>query len=702
MTPLYYISRRLARYVFRSLRRCSKTRHRIPTLVMVLALVYLISVFLTTRLMMEPKLREWEVTDVAQLRESCHPDLGSSYLPYPFQQGHGGVSARVAVEYDPRLIPALWLNRIAKHVQNEELGFGSDLVLPFRWESFLDLLPRVVSPPLAPTTITSCDLLRKVFHLNGNYGGDFCKQTDVKSTISGFPQVAVTAPIDRSLTERARVFIGANYLMNLNTTPERAVLLGVGPGTKEKKALVARLEGIPSTMQRLDLTSLVESYLEQCEDCNTISVSEQIEKLQSSWTVTDGEISFQSGFDLLSDNLHVAVGSHEAVQSLHPEDFSITVDLLQRYFDLRVFSRVTSVDSLDRKLAVNLGDLESTDMPGKYFHEAQLVGTSRGSHFDWRFFKRSHYSTYEHQAILHRLSRAWLRFTNVAGLNSWLAHGTLLGWYWNGLNMPWDQDLDVQMSMRSLFLLARNYNQTVVVDYSDDSDLTSTHLYYLDVSPYIYKREHGNGKNVIDARFIDMDSGMYVDITGLAVTKDYLALLNATLSRNSDKLHKVFDSEYANAIKSALEDSEFVKTYMHELNEIETASWEDGFLYNCKNFHFYNMLELEPLRKTSFEGEVAYVPAKFEEILKREYPRGTIAREYQSWIFRPHLGLWVHKTSCKNDYWGDKCQDETVLLEEKLTRPFRLSRKNWFGTNSDSSIRADPWMMQRNELLCSI
>jgi hypothetical protein len=32
------------------------------------------------------------------------------------------------------------------------------------------------------------------------------------------------------------------------------------------------------------------------------------------------------------------------------------------------------------------------------------------------------------------------------GLETWIAHGTLLAWYWNGQILPWDWDLDTQVS----------------------------------------------------------------------------------------------------------------------------------------------------------------------------------------------------------------------------------------------------------------
>lgn len=698
MELLLFIFRRILRYVYRTLKLSRRDGYLLPKSIILLALVFLTSVYLTTHLVLYQKIQDWQIADVVRFAKSQHQDLGKSYLPLPFQSDVDLAKTKLVAEFDPRLVPALWLNTITNRLKTYKMGFETDFSLPFRWDSFLDLLPRVVSPTVAPSKISSCSSFRSAFHI-AQETCNFCKENDDQERISWFQGIQITDPIDVPLDECVRIFIGANYLIHLESVPERAVLLGVGPGVTEKQALVVPLYSGPPKYQRVDVISLVESYLARCIDCESISLTQELEHLRNSWTDLDTQTIFRTGFDLQLDSLGILNSSLDHYVSLDSSEFCISGDSLYCDFDNRVYKRDLAAGDHNRVLSANLGERELNNSKGKYFHEAQLVGSSRGSHFDWRFFKKSHYSTYEHQVILHRLSRAWLRFSDVGGLKSWLAHGTLLGWYWNGLNMPWDQDLDVQMTVQSLFLLARNYNQTIVVDFSDDPEFGGVHLYFVDVSSYIFEREHGDGKNVIDARFIDMDSGMYVDITGVAITKDYLTTYNVTLSKSNGQLHKVFDSDYANVIKSVLDVPKFMEDYLHKLNMIESNTWESGHLYNCKNFHFYNMLDLEPLKRTSFEGEQAYVPANFESVLKREYPKGTLAKEYGDWIFRPFLGLWVHKKTCKNDYWGADCQDKNVLLEEKATRSVRLARKKWFEPVSLNAIRADPWIMERNQAL---
>lgn len=52
-------------------------------------------------------------------------------------------------------------------------------------------------------------------------------------------------------------------------------------------------------------------------------------------------------------------------------------------------------------------------------------------HYDVRFFKGL-VSNDQRTETLTLMMRAYLAFFNEAGLDTWIAHGTLLGWWWNG------------------------------------------------------------------------------------------------------------------------------------------------------------------------------------------------------------------------------------------------------------------------------
>ncbi|RLV90287.1 Uncharacterized protein JA1_004665 [Spathaspora sp. JA1] len=250
-----------------------------------------------------------------------------------------------------------------------------------------------------------------------------------------------------------------------------------------------------------------------------------------------------------------------------------------------------------------------TDGPTKYLEESRLLNTALGDHYDWRFFSGVMYGTTELELTLHRMIRTWLSFTRKTGITTWIAHGSLLSWYWNGLAFPWDNDIDVQVPIMDLHKLSLEYNQTLVVEDPEDG----FGRYFLDCGTFLTQREKGNGQNNIDARFIDIDTGLYIDITALAVSnteppKDYEEMLPSTFKKN--------DQDY---------------TVQNSLLQ----------LYNCRNNHFASYEELSPLVKTSVEGEIGYVPQRYTSILLREYPTGTSSYRFLGHIFVPRLRLWV-------------------------------------------------------------
>lgn len=209
----------------------------------------------------------------------------------------------------------------------------------------------------------------------------------------------------------------------------------------------------------------------------------------------------------------------------------------------------------------------------KYFKEPG--GSLDLSHYDIRYFKDQ--LPYEkHRLVLRNLIRSYLSTTDGQGVETWIAHGTLLGWWWNGRIMPWDWDIDVQVSGATLAWMASNMNGTehryVWTDEWEGNEHAEKYL--LDVNPYHRRTDRGDGQNVIDARWIDLSNGAFVDITGLS-------------ERQPDRRPGV---------------------------------------WSCKDFHKYHTEDLFPLRRTEFEGMPATVPFNFERILTDEYGPRSIVR----------------------------------------------------------------------------
>jgi LicD family len=78
----------------------------------------------------------------------------------------------------------------------------------------------------------------------------------------------------------------------------------------------------------------------------------------------------------------------------------------------------------------------------------------------------------------------------------------LIGWFWNGEMLPWDNDIDVQV---------------LYSDFKTIFDLNSTIYngrYLIDVNSAV-KDRLPVGVNTSNARFIDTKTGLYIDLTAV-------------------------------------------------------------------------------------------------------------------------------------------------------------------------------------------
>ncbi|CAF3468235.1 unnamed protein product [Fusarium graminearum] len=230
----------------------------------------------------------------------------------------------------------------------------------------------------------------------------------------------------------------------------------------------------------------------------------------------------------------------------------------------------------------------------KYFVEAGR--NIELGHYDGRYFQ-SKVSYEEHRFVLRDLIRSYLFTMNSFGVETWIAHGTLLGWWWNGQIMPWDYDLDVQVSNGTLQWIGDNLNRTEHSwNYTDSaSGEFISKKYLLDINPHHVDIDRSDGRNIIDGRWIDMQNGMYVDITGLRE------------------------------------------------REVDRPG-----IWSCKNKHRYKSQDLWPMRITEFEGVKARVPFNFNKILVDEYDTKSLVTE--SWA--------GHRWDHDNKIWIKENEEE--------------------------------------------
>lgn len=367
---------------------------------------------------------------------------------------------------------------------------------------------------------------------------------------------------------------------------------------------------------------------------------------------------------------------------LSPDDFEVDVRAIIKDLENLKASKGLSAHDQQYLESLQFSIAVPPALAAKYLYEAGHIAQFQGMgyHRDRRFFNGGLIQEpEEYQLRLNALIRNWLKFTKANGLITWLAHGTVYGHLFNGKTFSWDNDYDVQMPIKHLHLLSRYFNQSLILE--DPREGNGRFL--LDVGRSITVRTNANGNNNIDARFIDIDSGLYVDITGMSVSSNPLREnfgdWYKERSAKVDLLKAMKDFDYPelgdglaaldiDSLKQYVDDhkSEFTSEEITKVNEVQNS--EKAFrtqkkypehdltpeerylmnrelkLYNCRNNHFVSMESLSPLINSVYHGEPALVPYKTIEILKKEYAVsenfGFLV--YNGKAFLPALRFWLN------------------------------------------------------------
>jgi hypothetical protein len=247
----------------------------------------------------------------------------------------------------------------------------------------------------------------------------------------------------------------------------------------------------------------------------------------------------------------------------------------------------SGVFALQRKDTIRYTSLTSRHYvaPQKYFHESTSC-----DHCDARYGKSS-LSHIDRRRDLSALMRAYLSTMNDIGIETWLMHGSLLGWYWNRKIMPWDTDVDVQITEKSMQNLADYYNMSVhhfrLPGSSEGRD------YLLEINPNWANPSAIDVNNKIDGRWVDMMSGLYVDMTTL------------------------------------------------RWSEQGEARGRKGAMM-CKDGHRYEHKDIFPLRGSTFEGMPAKVPFAYANVLAEEYGAPSMSDTvYEKYHFDVDLQEWL-------------------------------------------------------------
>ncbi|CAM9021287.1 unnamed protein product [Wickerhamomyces anomalus] len=227
----------------------------------------------------------------------------------------------------------------------------------------------------------------------------------------------------------------------------------------------------------------------------------------------------------------------------------------------------------------------------------QIDSKAELHHYNFPWIKQI-ISHEERIQVVHHLIRSWFKYAEHAQIISWFNYGNLIGWYFNAQNLPWDNDVDVQVSIKDIDKIGRYHNNTLVVENPKNGD----HIFWIQTNPFYLQQ---NNAQFIDARYIDVKTGIYIDISALWET-------NIPLPHN----FKPKEGEIA---------------------------------IHCKHYNWFSFSDIFPLRRTIYEGAQAYMPNGIEPILKRFYGD----KAMNNWnIFdhnwQPDIGLWVPNQVCEN------------------------------------------------------
>jgi hypothetical protein len=269
-------------------------------------------------------------------------------------------------------------------------------------------------------------------------------------------------------------------------------------------------------------------------------------------------------------------------------------------------------------LTHDFSNSESFSHPNKFFHESTF-----SYHYDGRFASAPlpHHTRVFH---LRLMLQAYTSTMTRIGIRTWLMHGCLLGWWWNARIMPWDTDIDFMVDESGMRELGNWWNMSVHhyphFPVSEPDDLSTKLLhdgvrdmggkkYLLEVNPRYTNASTKDRDNVIDARWIDTSTGLFIDITTLHVQPR-----PAGSRRNTNA-----------------DDDE---------DEDEDED-EDQKLYT-KDRHAYSSSQIFPLRKSTFEDTQLSIPYGYEALLLDEYgPKAITQRKYRGWRFDMKRGEWV-------------------------------------------------------------
>lgn len=514
--------------------------------------------------------------------------------------------------YDPRFTLSLYLDKISKSPNDP---------VEFNWADWVDMsiLNQFLSAPQDKKS--SC---KELFSLNTE--SRFVKGSELSSIEkycvddkNGALGFRIIGPTGAQSIGNRRI-LGKAYLFSAAPLPSKLVFMTPDSGSYEVPVKDRRDNNVKHALLR---NNMVEDYVKQHNTDNLDLVRQFKQTLKQN----------------PPKNQHEALSTYEL--TIDEKDFNPAVGDIIKSLESR-----SEISAVQKDYLEALKYSESLTDPPKFFAEAKLLNgmsnKEQGDHYDWRFFSGILVGKEVQVVVLHRMIKNYLHFTKQHGIITWIAHGSLLSWYWNGMAFPWDTDIDVQMPIQQLYRFAERFNQSMIVESVTDKHgaFSGASRYFVDIGLSVTHRTRGNGNNNIDARFIDVDTGLYIDITGLALTDaEAPSRYDYIIDLDKEKQKQVYD-------KSGKRNH----TVKNQLLQV----------YNCRNHHFNLYSELSPLVLTLVENQPSYIPRNFYMTLSYEYGlKGLEEEKFANHIYMSNLRLWVPKETVER-YLDDP---EKFLLE---------------------------------------
>ena len=236
-----------------------------------------------------------------------------------------------------------------------------------------------------------------------------------------------------------------------------------------------------------------------------------------------------------------------------------------------------------------------------------------------------------------------------------IMHGSLIGWYFGQKMLPWDDDIDI------VILEEHREKLKTLHGYQNNKIL-------IEVNPVIDTIQR-DPSNIIEARIICKNTGVFIDVTNLSKGNIFhIGTSNRNVITKTFSLNEQYadtDSFLFKPVCYNHTDQFDIRYNLISSNKIQimvkrrdmNQGWGlDLHLYgydstmfplynkneiNCFSPHYYPIIDIYPLKQTTFENINVYIPNNVEKTLISEYGNKVLKPYYRNYIYND--GVWKNK-----------------------------------------------------------